>query len=416
MAQVRSFPDDPRAVAALAMAHDLAHDDAGLTICWRRCLELDPNDLRTYSDFATRLANRGDYEEAEKLLRQAMRVRGAPPSFADYLALLLTDQGKFPEAARVLEDSLARQSPTANTHAQLGEVYRQLKEFPKAKEQFEKAIQMDRSSSRAYYGLGQALVRLGANQEAEKVLAEFKRLKDSEKQAARKRRDDPAHHPEDKQIAPRLVAQILTLAAKVHFSHEEADIAEKHLRRAAKLVPNDTSCRQELADLYTTSGRLEEAVATVEDLRRIEPRNPVHLRTLGVLQARLRRWDAAEGTFRELCRARTGQRRRVCGAGRVVPPHRQGSSRGQDAGRESGAVGAHRMELLHPGGHLREARRPRRRRLRAENGHRPGTQQSAVPADSGRDERKGLRCASDVGFGSSRSLRPWAQLWPSRVW
>ena len=201
----------------------------------------------------------------------------------------------------MLEDSLARQSPTANTHAQLGEVYRQLKEFPKAKEQFEKAIQMDRSSSRAYYGLGQALVRLGANQEAEKVLAEFKRLKDSEKQAARKRRDDPAHHPEDKQIAPRLVAQILTLAAKVHFSHEEADIAEKHLRRAAKLVPNDTSCRQELADLYTTSGRLEEAVATVEDLRRIEPRNPVHLRTLGVLQARLRRWDAAEGTFRELC-------------------------------------------------------------------------------------------------------------------
>ena len=87
----------------------------------------------------------------------------------------------------------------------------------------------------------------------------------------------------------------------MHRSHQEADIAERHLRRAAELVPDDTACREELADLYSASGHLQEALATVEELRRIEPRNLTHMRSLGIFQARLGRWDAAEGTFRELC-------------------------------------------------------------------------------------------------------------------
>ena len=53
--------------------------------------------------------------------------------------------------------------------------------------------------------------------------------------------------------------------------------------------------------MYSAQGRLEEALAIVEELRRIEPRNVIHVRSLGILQGRLGRWDAAQKTFRELC-------------------------------------------------------------------------------------------------------------------
>ena len=145
---VESFPNDAQAVATLAMVHDLAHDEAGAIACWRRCLELDHNHLMAYSSLAPRFTMKGDHQEAERLLREAIQVPGGASSFAEYLALVLTDQGKFPEAARVLEDSLVRQPSRADTHVQLGEAYLQLKALSKAKEQFEKAIQLDRSSLR----------------------------------------------------------------------------------------------------------------------------------------------------------------------------------------------------------------------------------------------------------------------------
>jgi len=294
---VRSFPTDASAVAALAMVHNLAHDDAGEVACWRRCLELDPAFLPAYSNLSTRAANKGEYQEAEVLLREAMRLPGASPSFSELLATVLMSEGKSQEAAQTLENAMADRPPAARTLVQLGEVYLQLKEYQKAKTQFERAIQIDRSSSRAYHGLARACDRLKATQEAEKCRAEFARLKKAEDQAARTGIDKIA----DQRVVPDRAAQILTTAANVYSSQLQFDTAERYLKQAAGLSPDDVTCRAALAELYGTQGRLEEALAAVEELRRIEPRNLVHARSLGILQGRLGRWESAETTFRDLC-------------------------------------------------------------------------------------------------------------------
>ncbi len=298
---VEAHPTEVRAVAVLAQLHNLAHDDAGEVACWQRCLELDRNFVMAYSSLATRAANKGEHQQAEDLLRKAIEVTGASLEFAELLASVLADQGRFQEAARVLEESLARQPPTVRAIVKLGEAYLKLKEFQKAKEQFQKAIQIDGSSTRAYHGLAQVSARLGAVEEAEKYRAEVARLKQLEDRAGRKQLDETRLQRGDQRAAPQYVAQILTMAAAVYRLHQQADDAEQNLRRAAELSPDDTACRAALADLRSAAGRLEEALAIIEELRRIEPRNLTHLRSLGILQGRLGRWDAAQRTFRELC-------------------------------------------------------------------------------------------------------------------
>ena len=298
---VDAHPKDAQAIAALAHLHNLAHDDAGEVACWRRCLELDPNHLLAYSNLAMRAANRGEAREAEELLRRALQVPGASPGFAELLATVLSDQGKFAEAAAVLEDSLARRPPSARTHILLGEARLKLKEFQKAKEQFQKAIELDRSSTRAYHGLFQATARLGQADEAEKYRAEFARLRAIEDETGRKKQEAGEGLRGDEHVATKHVAQILTMAAKTHLSHGEADEAERCLLRAAELSSDDLPSRALLADLYASRSRLEEALAMVEQLRKLDPRNPAHLRSQGILQGRLGRWEAAEKTFQELC-------------------------------------------------------------------------------------------------------------------
>lgn len=298
---VKEYPEDTQAVATLAQLHNLAHDDEGEVACWQRCLELDGDFLLAYSNLAMRAANRGDNQAAEDLLRRALQVRGASLGFAELLATILMDQGRFAEATTVLEESLSRRPASAKAHILLGESRLKLKEFQKAKDEFQKAIRLDASSSRAYHGLSQAAARLGQQEEAEKYRAEFARLRKLEEDSGRKRQEEGKGLRGDEHVAPHTAAQILSMAGKTYLAHQQADEGEKCLVRAAELSSEEVSCRAALAELYAFQGRFEEALATVEQLRKLEPTNPAHLRSMGILQGRLGRWELAEKTFEQLC-------------------------------------------------------------------------------------------------------------------
>ena len=73
-----SFPTDAWAVAALALLHNLAHDEAGEVKCWRRCLELEAGFSSAYHHLALRAMDRGEHERAEALLREALPAPAAP--------------------------------------------------------------------------------------------------------------------------------------------------------------------------------------------------------------------------------------------------------------------------------------------------------------------------------------------------
>ncbi len=296
---LEEFPQDPNSAAATALLNDLVHDEAAELSCWEHCLQLDDGYLLAYSHLATRAVDAGDFVQAEMLLRKALTVERASGDFRDLLASALSGQGKLTEAASVLEQSAAQKPGSAETRVLLGEAYLRLDQLEQASVAFEKAIQLDRQMARAYHGLAQIAAKTGRTEEARRHRDEFARLKAAENRAVRSGPDERA----DAFIVPKCVAAILSLSGKSFLNHQQPEQAVDLLRRAATLDPHDTDSRTALTQAYTQLGQLESALAVVEELRTIESGNLLHLRALGMLQARLDRLDAAEKTFGELCAA-----------------------------------------------------------------------------------------------------------------
>jgi Flp pilus assembly protein TadD len=157
---------------------------------------------------------------------------------------------------------------------------------------------MKPDSAEAYVGLISASSRLGEQAEVESYRARFEQLQASQDRAARKVAKETL---KDEHVVPQCSAEILTTAGKVHFDHGDPGFAKHYLTRAAELDRSHIDCRQALARLYDQTGSLEAAARVVEELRELEPRNPTHRRSLGILQARMKRFEAAEETFREIC-------------------------------------------------------------------------------------------------------------------
>ena len=295
---LESYPEDPEVVAVIAMLHHFAHDKAAEELCWQRCLELDSGFSRAYQWLGERSTDDGDYEKAETLMRQALAAGCKQPEFPFTLGTALMRQGKLEEAVRVLEDDLQTNPQLAKSRILLGQVYLQLKKNEEAKRQFETVLLLNSSSPPAYLGLATACDRLGLKDDAEKCRAEFKRIKrvevqvEQEKQRGRK----------DELMAPRWVAEIMTMTGRIYLAHERLEDAERCLLRAVELDPNDTNCREALTALYVQQGRHADALPVVKNLRDLQPWNPNHLKSLGLLHGRLGQLAMAEETFQELCR------------------------------------------------------------------------------------------------------------------
>lgn len=295
---VAAFPGDANAVSAMAMLHHLAHDKAGEEVCWQRCLELDPTFSQAYQWLATRATDDGDYQKAETLLRRAMETGCALPEFPMSLGAALLQQGKLDKAATVLEEDVRKSPRRPGSRVLLGQVYLQLKENEKAKEQFEGALLLLPSSTQAYLGLATAYTRLGLKDEAKKCRDEFERLKKIEVQAEHEKQK----RRQDELVAPQWVAEILRTVGKVYQAHQQPENAERHLLRASKLAPGDTESRDALSQLYIKCGRNDDALRIVQELAKTEPQNLAHLTSLGLLYGRLGQFEKAEEAFRQVCK------------------------------------------------------------------------------------------------------------------
>lgn len=295
---LRSFPQDARAVAALARLHNLAHDEQAEDTCWQRCLELDREYSQAYHRLAVRAIDRGEYQRGESLLRDVVAIDPSNAALANLLARSLMSQSRLDEAVKVLEDYIATNTASPATFLLLAQMYLQLRDDEKAHANLKKTLSLDPESTQAYVGLISVCSRLNKKAEAERYRAQFEQLQAHQDQAARKKAKEML---KDAYVVPQCTAEILAVAGKVYLTHGQIEIAEEHLMRAAELDPSNTQCREGLAGLYEQAGRLEDAVRIIEELRDLESWNVTHRRNLGILQARMNRFDEAEATFREIC-------------------------------------------------------------------------------------------------------------------
>ena len=275
--------------------HNWLGNSAEATECWKKCLALNPNQAEVYDKMASLALRKEEYEQAAAWWQKAIEVAPSMPGIHDGLGRALLSLGRPEEAARALEKEIRISPQSGQSHFLLGQAYRQLRQYEQAKKSLLTAVGLLHDDWNAYYGLATVCARLGQREEAGRYRQQFKKLKAEELKAA----IDHNNAFDDLRSMQKKVAGFHVSAGRVYQNRDFLWQAEKHWKRAAELDPKSTACRLELASLYGTHNRLQEAVQVYEELCKIEP-DPAHYFNLGITNARGNQLDAAERAFQKV--------------------------------------------------------------------------------------------------------------------
>ena len=192
-------------------------------------------------------------------------------------------------------------------HLQRGELYFEIRSFDSAIDDYTRAIQLDGSLDRAYFGRGMALGRKGAVDEGIADLSVFIARNPGDSVALTKRgvrriwKGDFAGAEKD-----------LTEAIRIDPSNGEAhddlgavlaqrgayDDAERHFRTTIRLDPSYQKAYHNLALVLQLQGKARAALAFVDDALRLSPDNRATVLLKGAILESLGRLDEARA-FKE---------------------------------------------------------------------------------------------------------------------
>ncbi len=294
-AVAEQLPETPEgfALVAVVLARFGQHDEAA--DAWRRCLQRDEHYAEAFHGLGTIALEKAQHEEAVDWLQRAVQADPNLPEVRPALADALMNLGRMEEAVAVLRDDINRFPQAEGSRFRLAQALLQLERYEEAKRCFEETIRLNPQSTYAYYGLANACRRLGLSQEAAKHLETFRRLKQADRQAEQQR----LASFDDEQHVRSAAVFAHEAAGGIYFRHGLAAQAERQWLRAVQLAPERTGVRGQLALLYQRSGRLQDALAVLEQMVALEPENPVHRINLGTVYAELGRVDEAEQTMRK---------------------------------------------------------------------------------------------------------------------
>jgi tetratricopeptide (TPR) repeat protein len=291
---VERFPARPDAAALMVRLHRRfgSPDDAQ---AWcQRCIELDPSYVFAHVQMGMMARKRGDEVQGAEHFRKAVELQPNSESLRVDLAETLMALNRWDEAARVAQEGLEQQPKSAPLLALLGEVRLGQKQYEKARAALEAAVELGPDLMNAYYGLGTACAKLNDRAKADQYLEKFKALHAADEQKHRNR----LKTYDDNETVREGVAEVQTAIGRVYLEAGDPASAESHFVKALQLHPTGTDCREVLAWLYEEQGRTEEALSVWRELCQRSPRDLTGQVSLGMLCARLKRYDEAERAFR----------------------------------------------------------------------------------------------------------------------
>ena len=297
---MEAYPGSPHSVSALGVTYYLAHDKRGELACWERCLDLDPGNALAYSRLFALAEEEADYQRIVDLAREAEAKNPQNIAHRGRLGSALMYLQQMDEAKRVLERYVQEGHGEGNDYLVLGEVCFQQNEFRSAKRYFEAAVALAPYDPAMYFSLAKACTKLGEADQAERYRAKFQELKDAE-MAAHKGDTSPRDRVRDAVHIPVRACEIMRHVGKAYWDNNDLEWAETSWRRAAELDPTDIESRRLLSNLCTRSGRLEDSLTWVRELKKIDPQDRTHYRNEGLVLSRLKLYPEAERVFREIC-------------------------------------------------------------------------------------------------------------------
>ncbi|MFH1924768.1 MAG: tetratricopeptide repeat protein [Planctomycetota bacterium] len=179
---VEAFPNSPDSLEMKARVQDWIGNSEEAVRCWEKCLDLNRDYAYAYGGIATIAAKKGEHEKAAEMAEKALRVDPAYFLARTVRAKALIDLARPEEAISLLEEYL-RTDPRSQGFVLLGQAYSQTGEHEKAKENYEAAIERYPEYTGAYHGLSRACARLGRQDAARQAMAKYRELRATEKPA-----------------------------------------------------------------------------------------------------------------------------------------------------------------------------------------------------------------------------------------
>ncbi len=111
---------------------------------YKQVLELDPNNATALNNYGYMLAELGErLDEAEKMIRKALKIRPNEPAFWDSLGWVYFQRGEYKEALRWVEKAVKAQPHDAELRYHLGMIFWKLGEREKALRELKEAVKID---------------------------------------------------------------------------------------------------------------------------------------------------------------------------------------------------------------------------------------------------------------------------------
>ncbi len=134
--------------------------------CYRKAIEIDPNNISMYNQLGLSLHAQGKDEEAIECYHKAMKIDPNDAFVHNNLGLSLSTQGKDEEAIKYYRKAIEIEPNNATMHGNLGYSLSIQGSYAEATECYQKAIEIDPHDAMTYGNFGISLHAQGDNAEA----------------------------------------------------------------------------------------------------------------------------------------------------------------------------------------------------------------------------------------------------------
>jgi Flp pilus assembly protein TadD len=239
-------PDNPRALFLRGHAFQRVHDYARAADDYARVLSLDPEQSEARGLLAGCLLEQDRYAEAAAVLESLRLQRPNDPGVLVPLALARNGLGQAAEAARLLDEQLARQPQSLPALRSRGKVALDQGQLAQAETWLRRAVAVGPHDHKANFLLHQCLVRQGRTDEARALKAKLDPLEADLARATEIENRLMPFHPTDKALHYELGVIFL------RTGQEEKGV--RWLESALRLDPHYADARRRLEQYHRDHG------------------------------------------------------------------------------------------------------------------------------------------------------------------
>ena len=237
------------------------------------------------------LVERGEYAHAEGLCRALLQKHPGDVNVLGLRGAVLVKLNRLEEAEKALRQTI-RLAPTfAKPYEDLGHVLLELGRAGEAADTLRTAVRLDPKLDRAWLDLGQALARLGFGEEADEAFEQSFDLNPERRNLAHAAEHHKAGRFDEAERLYRIILRdnpknvdAIRMLARIALAAKRHADAETLFQRAIELAPDFSGALSDLARLYKEQNRFGEAIAHCERVVALEPSNAqAHFQLAGIL-------------------------------------------------------------------------------------------------------------------------------------